>query len=71
MEWLTEEHSRIGRQVLVDSMGVCALRVWMNGFGFKVKNLATDTTYANEFMNIGTAKRFAEKKFRTLKCFGK
>ena len=71
MEWLMEKHSRIERHVLVDSEGVCALRVWMNGFGFKVKNLATDTTYTNEFMNIGTAKRFAEKKFRTLKCFRK
>lgn len=71
MEWLVEKHNGIGRQILVDSMCVCALSVWMNGYCFKVKNLATGTIYTNEFMNVETAKRFAEKKFKTLKCFGK
>lgn len=71
MEWIAEKHSRIGRQDLVNSIGACALRIWMNGYCFKVKNLATGTIYTNEFMNVGTAKRFAEKKAMTLKCFGR
>lgn len=65
-DWQRKHEGMFGRCYLQDK-----LVVWMNGYCFKVKNLITGTVYSEEFTNIKTAYKFAEKKLITLKCFGK